>query len=90
MARKHGVYPHSKESAEKRARRPVFLVSDKAHPIRGLLPEEIASFYASVNVVREKALAHQSALRKSARPQGAQGGRGSTVYPGIACRPTLR
>ena len=84
---KHGVYPHSRESLAKRARRPIFHPSDHSHPIRGLLPEEIAAFYARVDAARQKLLARQavSALRKSA-----QAVRSRTLNSSSACPARLR
>lgn len=73
-------YTHTRESKEKRQSRPVFYVSDRAHPVRGLLPEEIAAFHASVNAIRQRALAAQAV--KTLRPR--------TLYAGTACRPALR
>jgi hypothetical protein len=60
-----------RESKEKRERRPVFIGSD-GKKIRGLLPEEIAEFYARVNQVRDQLMAKAAVrtLRPRAIPQG--------------------
>lgn len=79
-------YPRSRESKNKRASRPVFYPSDKAHPLRGLLPEEIAAFYARIDAIRQRALA-RAAVKSLERARLVRASTKNSIY---SCRPALR
>lgn len=75
-----------RESKEKRAARPRFYLTPGAHPILGMLPPEIAAFYARVTAARERALAREAEATRLLRVKTL---RPRTLYAGNPCRPLL-